>query len=466
MFVALLALAFWAYLGVRETLVQQLDRSLQGSAQLQVNSVIALGSQQPGRAFPLDRFIRDVNRFVALRDSTGAIVGSNSARARELVFDPVAFEQSRQGGATFTSHAWRGGHYRSIYLAVPVGSSPAAVVQVEASLAPLEGNLQTILLRMLGTVALATLATAVGAGWLARSAVAPVREITDQARAVTGEVSGQRLTAHAEIAECHGLIEVVNEMLDRLEHAAQWQRRLIRDLGHDLRTPVTALRAGVEVALWKDRSPAEYRRILSSSMEEIDRLSLICDALVLLARLQAGDVSLDLAALDARRLAREAVAEAQEGAGNHTVRLSEPNQAVPIRADVRLMRMVLNQLLDNARRYTPAGSHIEVTVTGEAAHAVIVVEDDGSGLEDEVLPHLFEPFYRNDTARAREGGPGLGLTATAAIIALHGGTVTASRGTKGGLRVAMWLPRSASVLDTNDLSLPLRSGGPRPALSA
>jgi signal transduction histidine kinase len=177
-------------------------------------------------------------------------------------------------------------------------------------------------------------------------------------------------------------------------------------------------------------------------------------------------VSLDLAALDARRLAREAVAEAQEGAGNHTVRLSEPNQAVPIRADVRLMRMVLNQLLDNARRYTPAGSHIEVAVTGEAAHAVIVVEDDGSGLEDEVLPHLFEPFYRNDTARAREGGPGLGLTATAAIIALHGGTVTASRGTKGGLRVAMWLPRSASVLDTNDLSLPLRSGGPRPALSA
>ena len=65
--------------------------------------------------------------------------------------------------------------------------------------------------------------------------------------------------------------------------------------------------------------------------------------------------------------------------------------------------MVLNQLLDNGRRYTPEGSHIEVVVTGETAQGVIVVEDDGSGLDDEVLPHLFEPFYRSDTARAREG---------------------------------------------------------------
>jgi two-component system sensor histidine kinase MtrB len=84
-------------------------------------------------------------------------------------------------------------------------------------------------------------------------------------------------------------------------------------------------------------------------------------------------------------------------------------------------------------------------VGADGGHAVITVEDDGPGVADEVLPHLFEAFYRSDTARAREGGPGLGLTATQAIITLHGGTVAASRGSQGGLRVTATLPLGRPV---------------------
>jgi signal transduction histidine kinase len=294
---------------------------------------------------------------------------------------------------------------------------------------------------MVVTVLLVTIATAIGAGWLAASAVAPVHQITAQARAITGEVAGQRITAHADVSEFRGLTEVLNAMVARLECAGQWHRRIIRDLGHDLRTPVTAMRAGVEVALWGERSPDDYRRILASTLEEIDRLTLICDALVLLGRLQAGEVKLDFTGMDARKLAREAVAGAQEGGGEHSVCLVDSPGPVLISADARLMRMVLEQLLDNARRYTPPGSHIEITVQAQESDAVITVEDDGPGLADEILPHLFEPFYRSDTARAREGGPGLGLTATASIVALHGGSVIANRGTQGGLRVTVTLPR-------------------------
>jgi signal transduction histidine kinase len=98
---------------------------------------------------------------------------------------------------------------------------------------------------MLATVLLGTLATAVGSAWLAGSAVSPVREITDQARAITGTVPGQRITAHANVSEFHGLTEVLNAMVARLEDAAQWHRRMIRDLGHDLRTPVTAMRGSI-----------------------------------------------------------------------------------------------------------------------------------------------------------------------------------------------------------------------------
>jgi len=440
MFVALLGLALLAYLGVRRTLMQQLDESLRDSARFQAANTLALG-KAASADYPADYFVRDANRFVALRDSTGRILASSTDGARTLPLQPVAFAQSRRVGFSLSSHEWHGRNFRSIYLAVrDLGAGEPAVVQVGASLLPLETSLHTILLEMLGMVLLASLATAIGAGWLAGSAVAPVQRIVEQASAITGEIAGQRITAHANVSEFHRLVEVLNAMVARLERASRWHRRIIRDLGHDLRTPVTSMRAGVEFALWTDRTPGEYRDILANTMEDINRLTLICDALTLLGRLQAGEVKVDLIDIDARLLAREAIDGTEMV--SHSIDLDEPEDPVFIRADLRFMRLVLDQLLDNARRYTPPGSHIQITVRGGAREAVIVVEDNGSGLSDDVLPHLFEPFYRSDTARAREGGPGLGLTATAAIVTLHGGTVAASRGFQGGLRVTITLPRA------------------------
>jgi two-component system, OmpR family, sensor kinase len=446
-FVALLGLSLWGYLGVRSTLMRQLDRSLESSARLQVNNLAANGNLDVHESVELNHFIENGNRFVVIRDSTGRILTSNTALARDLPLETRSFRKSREGSRALITQQWHGQGFRSIYLPVPrTRRTEAAVVQVGASLISLDASLSTVVLQMVGTVLLVTLATAIGAGWLAGSAVAPVHQITAQARAITGEVAGQRITAHANVSEFHGLTEVLNTMVARLERASQWHRRIIRDLGHDLRTPITAMRAGVEVALWGERSPDDYRRILASTLEEIDRLSLIGDALVLLGRFQAGEVTLDLAEIDARVLAGKAVAAARDGVGSHPVTLVQPAEPVPIRADVRLMRMVLDQLLDNARRYTPPGSPIEVTVRAQETGAVITVEDNGAGVSDEVLPHLFEPFYRSDLARAREGGPGLGLTATASIVTLHAGTVVAERGPGGGLRVTVTLPAAAASL--------------------
>jgi signal transduction histidine kinase len=450
MLAALLGLALWGYLGIRDTLMEQLDQSLRSSARLQVDNLAALGSLPVHKSAALTRFIEDVNRFVVIRDSAGRILTSNTELAHDLPLEATAFRESWQGRGTLVTQPWHGHDFRSIYLPVPrTDRTEAAVVQVGASLIPLEASLSTVLLRMVGTVLLMTIATAIGAGWLAASAVAPMHQITAQARAITGEVAGQRITAHADVSEFYGLTEVLNAMVARLERASQWHRRMIRDLGHDLRTPVTAMRAGVEVALWTERSPDDYRRILASTLEEIDRLSLICDALVLLGRLQAGEVKLDLTDMDARKLAGKLVAEVQGGLVAHTLTLTVSPEPVLIRADSRLMRMVLEQLLDNARRYTPPSSRIEVRVQAHQKEALITVEDNGPGVADDVLPHLFEPFYRNDAARAREGGPGLGLTATAAIVMLHGGMVVAQRGSGGGLRVSVTLPRVESPSGTH-----------------
>jgi len=443
MLVALLGLALWGYFGVRNTLMKQLDRSLESSARLEVDNLAAHGSLAARKGVALQHFIEDVNRFVAIHDSAGRILTSNTALAQDLPLERIAFQRSREGRHTLITQQWHGHGVRSIYLPVPrLGRTEAVVVRVGASLSPLEASLNTVLLQMVGTVLLVTLATAMGAGWLAASVVAPVHQITAQARAITGEVASQRITAHADVIELRGLTEVLNAMLSRLERTSTWHRRIVRDLGHDLRTPITAMRAGVEVALWSERSPDEYRRVLASTLEEIDRLGLISDALVLLGRLESGDVRLNRSNLDVRTLARQAVSRAQEGVGAHTINLAQPPEPVLIWADARLMAMVVEQLLDNARRHTPAGTRIDITVAARETDAVLTVEDNGPGVADEILPHLFERFYRSDTARPREGGPGLGLTATASIIALHGGNVVGERGSVRGLRVTVTLPRA------------------------
>jgi two-component system OmpR family sensor kinase len=442
MFVALTAIALWAYLGVRRVLRDELDYTLRSAAGAETDMVAAFGSPPVHPGSPdKDRFIREANRLVVTRDSGGRIIAANTELARTLPLDQASLERAQHGETSFATGPWLGGRVRAIYIPAPqTRSSDAAVLQVAASLDPLEAASRTVLYRMLGTVLLGSLATLVGAGWLAGSSVAPVAEIAKQAKAVTGGAAVERITAHADITEFGSLIEVLNEMLARLERAHHWHRRIIRDLGHDLRTPITALRAAVEVALWTERTPDEYRRVLASALEEVDRLTLISDALVLLGRLESGEVVPDFAAIDAGAVASDSLARAQERMGAHRFTLTRARDAVPLQADVRLLGLVFDQLLDNAMRYTPPGTTIKIAVALRGDHAELIVEDDGPGVPAETLPHLFDRFFRADIARGRDGGPGLGLTAAAAIVALHHGTIRAERGSAGGLRIRILLP--------------------------
>jgi signal transduction histidine kinase len=315
------------------------------------------------------------------------------------------------------------------------------VLQVATSLEPLQRASRAVLARLLATALLGALATLVGGWWLAASSVRPVREIAAQAGAITGTVADQRITMHADVVEFESLIAVLNAMLARLERAASWHQRVVRDLGHDLRTPIAAMRTGVELALWTERTPDEYRRVLASTLEEIERLTLISDALITMGRLASGHLVAQPVALDARAVAAEAVRHAQQRISGHRVSLVTDG-AVPVQGDARLLGMVLEQLLDNGMRHTPAGTPVTICVGLEDGHAQLVVEDRGPGVPDEVLPHLFEPFYRGDTARGREAGPGLGLTLAAAIVELHHGTIRGERSEAGGLRVRIRLPKN------------------------
>jgi signal transduction histidine kinase len=457
MAVTLLAIALSTYAGMRRALREQLDRSLYTTFELQ-----SLALARDGRLLAVpasvgeEQFAQGINRLIVVRDSSGRIIQANRDLARDLALDSAGFTLALAGRRSAWDASLREQEVRSVYGAAPPGVPPAAVLQVAASVEPVEVATRNLLILMIAVALLGSLACLVGASWLARSALAPVEDIVTQAEAVQG--TGERITAHADVSELRGLIEVLNRMLGRLERTHEWHRRIIRDLGHDLRTPITTMRAEVEMALWSERRPDEYRRALASTLEEIDRLALISDAMSLLAKLESGDLASVPAVADVRLITAQAVDRARTRVGGHGVQFLSPATPTPARVDARLIGMALDQLLDNARRHTPPGTQVDVAVGMLNEHVTLTVEDHGPGVPDEMMPHLFSRFYRGDTARGRQAGFGLGLTLAAAIVDLHRGRIAADRGPAGGLRITIELPTQPAPGPPSPPSEPGRAG--------
>ena len=305
----------------------------------------------------------------------------------------------------------------------------AAVRALDEPLA--KSILERDLLVALGAVVLAgTAATLMGAWHFTSSAVRPVAEITAQAMRVEAGTLDQRIVAHAETEEYEGLVGVLNRMLERLEQGFAAQQRLTADVSHELRTPLTTMRGEIEVALRSPRTQSQYEQVLRSSLEEIDRLSELSADLLFITRAEARLVTPRLIRTDVSVLIDDRLERLRPRLKERELALScaFPSSA-PVRVDPELIGRILDQLLDNAIRYTPRGGAVTVQLYRLPAGALrFSVENSGPGIDPESLPHLFEPFYRTDAARtrSREGGTGLGLTLVAAIARLHGGEARVS----------------------------------------
>ncbi len=442
LFVALLLIAILAYGGAQRLLREELDRGLLAAAGLE------LGFVRTG--FPIvpypetltrEQFIERLNRFVTVRAFPDSILASNTTLANDLPVHRGAIMRAFAGAQVWVTHQWGDDKIRALY--TPVSSpdgSEQIVIQVAASLGPHRAASRELLFLMFGAVLLGTLATAVGSYWLARSSVAPVYAITAEARAIMPATRNQRITVHADVLELQGLIRVLNEMLERLDSAFESQRRLIADAGHDLRTPLTAMRGELEVVLRSVREPERYQSVLRSQLEEVDHLISISDSLILLARLDAGELSPHRTPTDLANLVTAAVDRARTRAGDHVIETDMPNSVVA-NVDPAMLTVVLDHLLDNGIAHTEAGTQLRVS-TRDNTVAVITVEDAGKGVSEEALPHMFDRFYRADEARTRGGGAGMGLSIAAAIIRAHNGTITAGRSALGGLAVTIKLPHT------------------------
>ena len=218
------------------------------------------------------------------------------------------------------------------------------------------------------------------------------------------------------------------EEMRRLRVRYEQQARFTADASHELRTPLAVIRTEVDLALRRERAPEEYRDAQTSVREGADRMQGILDALLLLARADAG-AGADHVDLDLREVARDV-------AGTVPVE----GQPARMRGDARLLGILVRNLVSNALRHTPSGA-VRVCVDARDDEVVLDVIDEGEGIPPEALPHVRERFYRVDAARARDaGGAGLGLSIVDTVARLHGASVELASVLGRGTRVTVRFP--------------------------
>jgi two-component system, OmpR family, phosphate regulon sensor histidine kinase PhoR len=242
----------------------------------------------------------------------------------------------------------------------------------------------------------------------------------------------------------HGAVLVLHDITE-LKRADQIRRDFVANVSHELRTPLTAIRGYVEALSEADTSVDDSQRFLDIIMRHALRMERLVKDLLRLARLDAGQETLEMAACDTRSLIQSVVADlgsTVEGR-RQQIGVDVAPGAETVRADPAKLHDVLRNLIVNASTYSPAGTAIQIHATSANGRTAIAIEDAGPGIPEEDLGRVFERFYRVDKSRARDpGGTGLGLSIVKHLVELHGGRVVAENRTEGGARFTVTLPRN------------------------
>ncbi len=290
-------------------------------------------------------------------------------------------------------------------------------------------------------------------GWfMAGRALAPVSEVTRTAQRISGSNLSLRIPMRQAGDELDYLILTFNRMIERLEASFQQMKQFSADVSHELRTPITAIRGQLEVALFTAQSTDQYREAIFNALQDIDRLSQIVRALLLLSQAESGQLVLQKSRLNLGELIHDQVDQFQipaEEAGIHlTANLTGECPALVDR--VQIERMLTN-LLSNAIKFTPRGGDVRVEARRGADHVEIIVEDTGRGIPTESLPHIFDRFYRvpgSGSAAGPEQGLGLGLSFVAWIVKAHKGKISVDSTPGRGTRFTIRIPADGVGSDT------------------
>ncbi|TFG44704.1 MAG: HAMP domain-containing protein [Gemmatimonadales bacterium] len=342
------------------------------------------------------------------------------------------------------------GPMRHVTLPVDGAGTEVGAVVVAAPLSAVAFGPADLVQSMVLIVPLILLSSVVLGWFLAGRAMRPVERLMDEVQEVTdGRSLHRRVAVPTSGDELARLAVTLNAMFSRLEQSFSQLRRFTADASHELKTPLTVLRTGVERSLVHPGIPPEVLEALDTTLEQLNQLNELVDSLLMLARADEGRAPLALEVQDLRALVVD-VGETAEMLGEQhglSTRVVVPDHAVAVPVDAHRMQQLLLNLVTNAVKYTPAGGSVGVVLEDEGEGVRLTVRDTGIGIASVDLPHIFDRFWRADPARSRTGnrpGVGLGLAITKWIAEAHGGTIAVQSRPGRGSSFVVYLPRTGA----------------------
>ena len=301
--------------------------------------------------------------------------------------------------------------------------------------------------RLIVLVAITTIGVFMLSDFFARRISAPLRELAGVAVAfASGDHSVRARPRGSE--EIRALADGFNAMADEVQtvlsefnEEERRKSRFISDVSHELRTPLTAIRGAAETLLEGDVPEDDARQFLSTMVRESERLARLADDLLTLQRIEGATGELPISRVDLAEIAQHAIEGLAPLTEARGVRVVLEGEAPPVLGDRDRLQQVFGNLVDNASRMTPEGKTVTISLSTDGNQAVVRIMDEGPGISDEALPHIFDRFYRAQASRDRStGGAGLGLAIVAAIVKAHTGTIVAGRREEGGTVFTMRIP--------------------------
>lgn len=278
----------------------------------------------------------------------------------------------------------------------------------------------------------------IGGWWLSGRAIRPIRSISRTASRIAEGNLEERINITETDSELGQLSGVLNQTFERLHAAFERQRQFTADASHELRTPITILLTETQRILKRERTPEEYREALQTCNDTAQRMRRLVEALLLLARQDNQVAKERFQPSDLAVIARDVLQHLQPLADEKGRRMEATLEATPCRADPWALAILVTNLVTNALQH---GGNVRVSSSVHSGLAVLTVQDDGPGIAESDLPHIFERFYRADQARTGTSGhTGLGLAIAKAIAENHGGSIEAVSNPGQGTRFEVRLP--------------------------
>jgi heavy metal sensor kinase len=429
------------YIYFKNSLQKSIDTKIKSIGEVLSSSLTETHSQSIFGNF--ERYLENVlgrkpkGKFIQIIDSSGRIGAKMSDIETETV--PTSFstlERALKGEVIYETI--EGARPRLRIVTIPIveeNKKVTSIVQVGTSLEDFDETMKKLLIIMIISIPTSISVTIVIGYFMAKKALKPVDQIRKAAIKISSSNLDERIDIGKRRDELSRLAETFNDMITRLKDAFQRINQFSIDVSHELKTPLTILKGETEVTLRKDRENEDYRKLLKSHLEEVDRMTRIVDDLLLLSKADSEEIRLNIEDIALRDLVVDICMDMKIFADNKGIELIVSElEDVRLKGDELKLRRMLWNVVQNGIKYTQKGGKVEISSYVNNGYVWIDVKDNGVGISEKDMKYIFDRFYRGDKSRRRESGSGLGLSISKWIAEAHRGVIEVkSRPLEGSL---------------------------------